>query len=100
MVKLPELIDPLFVAMMGRRFRVSASPASLVHPRAGFSEGSTRTAKVLDGFARNGKPPDRRLKAGTVLVREISFTTMSARGAAPVGSRLRCDDVTRAQDPV
>jgi hypothetical protein len=29
-----------------------------------------QTAKVLDGFARNGKPPDRRLKAGTVLVRE------------------------------
>jgi len=29
-----------------------------------------QTAKVLDGYARNGKPPDRRLKAGTVLVRE------------------------------
>jgi len=29
-----------------------------------------QTAKVLDGFERNGKPPDRRLKAGTVLVRE------------------------------
>jgi len=29
-----------------------------------------QTAKVLDGFARNRKPPDRRLKAGTVLVRE------------------------------
>jgi len=29
-----------------------------------------QTAKVLDGFARNGKPPARRLKAGTVLVRE------------------------------
>jgi hypothetical protein len=29
-----------------------------------------QTAKVLDGYARNNKPPDRRLKAGTVLVRE------------------------------
>jgi hypothetical protein len=29
-----------------------------------------QTAKVLDGCARNSKPPDRRLKAGTVLVRE------------------------------
>jgi hypothetical protein len=29
-----------------------------------------QTAKVLDGYARDGKPPDRRLKAGTVLVRE------------------------------
>jgi Protein of unknown function (DUF2924) len=29
-----------------------------------------QTAKVLDGYARNKKPPDRRLKAGTVLVRE------------------------------
>ena len=29
-----------------------------------------QTAKVLDGYARNGRPPDRRLKAGTVLVRE------------------------------
>jgi len=29
-----------------------------------------QTAKVLDGYARNGKPPDRRFKAGTVLVRE------------------------------
>ena len=27
-------------------------------------------AKVLDGYARNNKPPDRRLKVGTVLVRE------------------------------
>jgi len=29
-----------------------------------------QTAKILDGYVRNGKPPDRRLKAGTVLVRE------------------------------
>jgi hypothetical protein len=29
-----------------------------------------QTAKVLDSYARNSKPPDRRLKAGTVLVRE------------------------------
>ncbi len=29
-----------------------------------------QTAKVLDGYVRNNKPPDRRLKAGTVLVRE------------------------------
>jgi Protein of unknown function (DUF2924) len=29
-----------------------------------------QTAKVLDSYARNNKPPDRRLKAGTVLVRE------------------------------
>jgi hypothetical protein len=29
-----------------------------------------QTAKVLDGLAQNDKPPDRRLKAGTVLVRE------------------------------
>src|SRR5229473_5743805 len=29
-----------------------------------------QTVKVLYGFARNGKLPDRRLKAGTVLVRE------------------------------
>jgi hypothetical protein len=28
------------------------------------------TAKVLDGFGRGNKPPDRHLKAGTVLVRE------------------------------
>ena len=28
------------------------------------------TVKVLDGFARGDKVPDRRLKAGTVLVRE------------------------------
>ncbi len=29
-----------------------------------------QTAKVLEGYAPNKKPPDRRLKAGTVLVRE------------------------------
>jgi hypothetical protein len=29
-----------------------------------------QTAKVLDGYARNNKPQARRLKAGTVLVRE------------------------------
>jgi hypothetical protein len=29
-----------------------------------------QTAKVLDGYARNNKPPQRHLKAGTVLVRE------------------------------
>jgi hypothetical protein len=29
-----------------------------------------QTSKVLEGYARNNKPPDRRLKAGTVLVRE------------------------------
>jgi hypothetical protein len=29
-----------------------------------------QTDKALDGYARNSKPPDRRLKAGTVLVRE------------------------------
>src|SRR5215471_15548098 len=29
-----------------------------------------QTAKALDGYARNNKPPDRRLKVGTVLVRE------------------------------
>jgi hypothetical protein len=28
------------------------------------------TAKVLDGYAKGNKPVDRRLKAGTVLVRE------------------------------
>ena len=29
-----------------------------------------QTAKLLDGLARGHRPPDRRLKAGTVLVRE------------------------------
>jgi Protein of unknown function (DUF2924) len=29
-----------------------------------------QTTKLLDGYMRNNKPPDRRLKAGTVLVRE------------------------------
>src|SRR5262252_7846363 len=29
-----------------------------------------QTVKVLDGYVRNNKPPGRRLKAGTVLVRE------------------------------
>ena len=31
------------------------------------------TVKVLDGFARGNKVPDRRLKAGTVLVREYQW---------------------------
>src|SRR5258708_2800731 len=35
-----------------------------------FGELDPDTAKVLAGFARGGKLPDRRLKAGTVLVRE------------------------------
>jgi hypothetical protein len=35
-----------------------------------FGGLDTETAKALDGVARGNKPPDRRLKAGTVLVRE------------------------------
>jgi hypothetical protein len=42
----------------------------LAHPGAGLRGARSANAKVLDGLARNDKPPDRRLKAGTLLVRE------------------------------
>jgi len=42
----------------------------LAHQERAFGGINPQTAKVLDGFARGHKLPDRRLKAGTVLVRE------------------------------
>src|ERR1700733_7536906 len=56
------------------------------------------TAKILDGLARGSKVPDRRLKAGTVLVREYQGIGTPSRWCRAAMSGVRA--VTRVSRPL